>query len=255
MRAPQKDRVKREEKRMKTRTPKILYGFVMLASIFLCQESFAGAIIHQLAWDKDGKSSKTVLYISGEKLRTDDEEGGLTTVMDFKGDRMFMIDHRAKRYVETKFSGWEKEVAARLKEDNPSPETQVRKITVRKTGEKTSINGFQTEKVQVLADGELIEENWMTQQVDMKEIGKVLEKVATGFAREFRVEMKEGREIYEKLKPFGFPVMVKDYGSSYGLGGMKVSEVKKVEYKDLKDDVFLPPQGYERVIPESSPKK
>jgi len=212
-------------------------------------------MIYQLAWDRDGRSSKTVLYISGEKLRTDDEESRLTTIMDFKGDRMFMIDHRAKRYVETKFSQWEKEIAARLKEDNPSPETQMRKIAVRKTGETASINGFQTEKIQVLADGELIEENWMTQQVNMKEVAKVLERVATGFQREFRVEMKEGREIYEKLKPFGFPVMVKDYGATYGLGGMKVSEVKKVEYKELTDDVFLPPPGYERLIPEPSPKK
>jgi hypothetical protein len=38
------------------------------------------------------------------------------------------------------------------------------------------------------------------------------------------------------------------------LGGIAVLEVKKIEKKELKDEVFLPPKGYQRVIPESSKK-
>ena len=123
-----------------------------------------------------------------------------------------------------------------------------------KTGETAIINGFRTEKIQILADGKLIEENWVTRDMDMGEIGKVMDRVAQGFSKEFRFEMKEGREIYEKLKPHGFPILVKDYTITYGLGAIDVLEIKKLERKDLKEDVFLPPPGYQRIIPEL-PKK
>jgi hypothetical protein len=63
--------------------------------------------------------------------------------------------------------------------------------------------------------------------------------------------MKEGREIHEKLKPFGFPVLIKDYTMTYGLGAIDRVEVKKIEKKDLREEVFLPPSGYQRIIPEA----
>jgi hypothetical protein len=166
---------------------------------------------------------------------------------------MVMIDHRSKTYVEIKFSRWEKEVSDRLKKEAPAIKAKAKKIVVRRTGETAIINGFRTEKIQILADGELIEENWVTRDVAMEEIGKVMDRMAQGFSKEFRSEMKEGREIYEKLKSYGFPILIKDYTIAYGLG-MDVLEVKKMEKKELKEEVFLPPRGYERIITEL-PKK
>ncbi len=61
--------------------------------------------------------------------------------------------------------------------------------------------------------------------------------------------MREDREIYEKLKPFGFPVLIKDYTMTYGLGAIDRVEVKKIEKKELKGEVFLPPTDYLRIIP------
>ena len=142
----------------------------------------------------------------------------------------------------------------RTQERSPVIKPKTRKILVRKTGEKATINGFRTEKIEILADGELIEENWVTRDVDMEEIGKVMERVAQGFSKDFRSEMKEGREIYEKLKPHGFPILIKDYTITYGLKGSDVLEVKKIERKELKDEIFLPPPDYQRIIPEK-PKK
>ena len=94
----------------------------------------------------------------------------------------------------------------------------------------------------------------MTRDVAMKEIEKVMDRLAQGFSRDFQREMREGREIYEKLKPYGFPILVKDYATAYGLGAIDRVEVKKVEKRELRDDVFLPPAGYQRVIPESGKK-
>jgi hypothetical protein len=161
-----------------------------------------------------------------------------------------MIDHRSKNYVEIKLSQWEKEVAERLKKESPGVKPKKREIIVRKTGKTAVINGFKTEQVEILAGGELIEENWVTRDMEMKEIEPVMDRVAQVFSKEFRHEIREGQEIYEKLKPYGFPVLIKDYTMTYGLGAIDRVEVKKIEKKELNDQVFLPPAGYQRIIPK-----
>ena len=214
----------------------------------------AGVSIEQMVRDSEGNVSKVFLYFSENAFRTDHPEGGLTTIIDFKGDRMVMIDHRARHYVEIRFSRWEKEIAERLKKSSPAVKSTSRKIMVKRTGETAILHGFQTEKVEISADGELIEENWVTRDIEMKEVEKVMEKVALGFAKEFKAEMKEGREIYEKLKPLGYPVVIKDYVITGGLAGINVLEILKMEKKELKDEIFLPPRGYQRITPEPSKK-
>jgi len=227
---------------------------VVLLLILLFQECLAGVTIEQVMRDREGNASKVFITFSENKFRTDHPEGGMTTIIDFQGDRMVMIDHRSKQYVEIRFSQWEKEVSERLKKSAPGTKAKSRKILVKRTGETAILNGFQTEKVEILADGKLVEENWVTRDVEMKEIEKVMDRVAQGFSKEFRSEMKEGREIYEKLKPYGFPILIKDYSMTHGLGGIDALEVKKLEKKELKDEVFLPPSGYQRIMPEPSKK-
>jgi hypothetical protein len=227
-------------------------SIVVLLLILLFRECLAGVAIEQVMRDGEGNASKVFITFSENKFRTDHPGGGMTTIIDFQGDRMVMIDHRSKQYVEIRFSQWEKEVSERLKKSAPDTKAKSRKILVKKTGETAIINGFQAEKVEILVDGKLVEENWVTRDVEMKEIEKVMDRVAQGFSKEFRSEMKEGREIFEKLKPYGFPILIKDYSMTYGLGGIDALEVKKLEKKELKDEVFLPPSGYQRIIPEPS---
>jgi hypothetical protein len=244
----------KKEEIMRIRSGFVLAFLGILFFIGMAQESLADVAIEQVVRDKDGRPSKVLLYFSEERFRTDRPEVGLTTIIDFKGDRMVMIDHRSKNYVDVPFSRWEKEVTEGLKKSTPRMKTKPRKITVRKTGETQVINGFRTEKILVYGDGELIEEDWMTRDVEMKEVEKVMEKVAIGFSKDFKLEMKEGRETYQKLRPHGYPILVKDHSKTYGLGGLDVLEVKKLEKKELGDDVFLPPADYNRIIPEPSKK-
>ena len=227
---------------------------VFLFSMLMFQECLAGVVVEQVMRDREGNASKVLLYFSENKFRTDHPDSSMTTIIDFQGDRMVMIDHRSKHYVEIKFSLWEKEVAEQLKKSAPSLKAKLRKIEVKRTGETAIINNFQTEKVQIFADGELVEENWVTRDVEMKDVERLMEKVALGFSKEFKTEMKEGREIYEKLKPHGYPVLIKDYSIAYGLGGIDVLEVKKMGRKELKDEMFLPPSGYQKIMPEPSRK-
>ncbi len=225
----------------------------VLGALLAVQEGTAGVVVQQVMRDKEGGVSTVIVSYSGERMRTDSVETGLTTVMDFQGDRILMIDHRSKKYVDVPLSRWEKEMMDRIKRESRGARPKAKKISVQKTGERSVINGFQTEKVQVFADKELIEEDWMTRDVNLAEIEKVMDRVAQGFSRDYKMEMHEGREIYEKLKPLGFPILVKDYSIAPGLP-IEVVEVKKWERKDLGDEVFSPPQGYEKIATDS-PKK
>lgn len=237
---------------------KRLLGFIgwigIVSLIFIIQTSWAGIVIEEIHRDMEGRMGRVIRYYSDDQFRTDHPEGGVSTIIDFKGDRMVMIDHSSWNYVEIKFSRWEKEVAEGFKKKTPGLKPKERRITIRATGEKALINGFQTEKVEIRADGELIEENWMTRDVDFREVERVMERVAKSFSKEFKIEMKEGREIYEKLKRYGIPILTKDYTLTYGLGPIPVMEVKKIEKRDLGNEVFLPPAGYQRIIPEALKK-
>lgn len=208
---------------------------------------WGGMVIEELHRDIEGRMGRIVRYFADDQFRTDHIEGKVSTIIDFRGDRMVMIDHSSRSYVEIPFSKWEKEVAAKLKQTAPDIKSRERRIVVKRTGDKAIINGFQTEKVEILADGELIEENWMTRDVDLREVERVMEKVARSFAKEFKSEMKEGRAIYEKLRSYGLPILVKDYTLSYGLGGITVMEVQKIEKKDLGEEIFFSPSGYQRI--------
>lgn len=236
---------------------KTLFLMMLLLGVFLLivpGECLAGVVVEQVVRDRDGLPSRALLYFSDSRFRTDHEPRGMTTILDFKEDGLTMIDHRSKSYVEVKLSQWEREVAKRLKKEFPGIKPKERKIVVRKTGRTAVINGFQTEQIEVLADDEPVEEDWVTRDVEMKEIEKVMDRVAQGSSKDFTLEMKEGREIYEKLKPYGFPILIKDHAVTYGLRAIDRVEVKKIEKRELKDDVFLPPAGYKKIVPES-PKK
>jgi len=230
------------------------WGLLLLSFIIVTGDCWGGMIIEELHRDMEGRMGRIVRFYQEDQFRTDHPEGGVSTIIDFKGDRMVMVDHSSRSYVEVKFSRWEKEVAERLKKSMPEVKPQERRITVTRTGETALINGFQTEKVEIRADGELIEENWMTRDVDYREVERVMERVARGFSKEFKLEMKEGRQIYERLRSYGIPILIKDYTLTYGLGPITVMEVRKIEKKDLGIEIFLPPAGYQRIIPEA-PKR
>ena len=239
---------------MKKRILSLLLGLTAMVLSGSVGEGLAGVVVEQWVRGREGGPSKVVLYFSDYRFRTDHPENGLSTILNLKEDQLVMIDHRSKNYVEVKLSEWEREVARRLKQESPEVRPKERKIVVRKTGKTSTINGFQTEQIEILAGGELIEENWVTRNVEMREVEQVMDRVAQGFSKDFRLETKEGREIYEKLKSHGFPILIKDYTMTYGLGAIDRMEVKKIEKKELKDDIFLPPAGYQKVIPEA-PKK
>jgi hypothetical protein len=230
----------------------IALAFLLVVSA--SRHSDAGIVIEQTMKNREGKVSRVVVYASGDQLRTDDQDGRLTTIVDFKGDRMVMIDHASRQYVEVRLSQWEKDISEGLRKNFPPVSSRQRNIVVKKTAETATLSGFKTQKIQILADSELVEEHWVARDLDMGEYERLMDRASKGFSKEFRSEMKESRDIHEKLKPHGFSIRIRDYAATYGLGGVDVLDVNKIEQRELKPDVFSPPQGYSRVIPEA-PKR
>jgi len=92
-----------------------------------------------------------------------------------------------------------------LKQESPEVRPKERKIVVRKTGKTSTINGFQTEQIEILAGGELIEENWVTRNVEMREVEHVMDRVAQGFSKDFGLGTKEAGRFMRNSNPMGSP--------------------------------------------------
>ena len=118
---------------------------LLLVGIF--PECMAGVVIEEAHRDQEGRVSKVLCYFSENRFRTDDSETGLRVIIDFKNDRMIIINHHSKRFIEIKFSQWEKKVAEQLKKKFPAIQPKSRIINMRRSGETATINGFQTEKI------------------------------------------------------------------------------------------------------------
>jgi len=226
---------------------------ILSLGIFL-ENALGGVVIEQVMRERGGKVSKATLSFSDQRFRTDQEEKGATVIIDFGKDLMILVNHQLRTYTEMKFSQWEKEVARLLKMESSATKSKTRKIVVKRTEEKVIVNGFNTEKIDILADGELIEENWVTQDVNLADVEKLMERVARSFSRNYGIEMKEGKEIYEKIKSHGFPVLVRDYSMTVTRAPIDRLEVTRIERVDLKEDVFLPPSLYQQTNPSDSQK-
>jgi hypothetical protein len=237
---------------MSRRIPMV--GSSLTVLLLMVQLSLAGTVIEQQVKDRDERPTQVILYFSGNQLRTDHPESGMATILDFKNDQIVLIDHRSKNYLSMKLSQWEKQAAVQLKKGNPAGQPKERVITVRGLGEIAMVNGYRTEKVQVLADGEVIEEHSMTKDIDMNEVDRIMEMGAQGLSTEARSQLKEGREILRKLKPYGFSIRVRDYTTTNDRKGIDVLEVKKIERKELKPEVFHPPAGYQKITPPPAKK-
>ena len=125
----------------------------VLFIVLVFQECLAGVMIDQVMKDREGTSSRVTLYFSGERLRTDDVDHGLSTIMDFKGDRMVMVDHRSKNYIEVRFSQWEEEVGEQLKKGLPAVRPKMRRIVVRRAGKQPRSMDFGRRRWRCLLTG------------------------------------------------------------------------------------------------------
>lgn len=225
----------------------IVCGLMVLGILFLSESAArAGTVMDQDMIDIWGKKSGLVLFYSKRRLRIDQKDGRLSTIMDFRRDRIVILDHASKSYIEYPFSRWEKQVSQRM---GGKKAAQRKEIRVEPTGAEKVINGFKTRQIRVFINGVLFQESWVTRDVDLEEMFRAIRKGVgrpSGFSK---TEMEEKEEIYHKISESGFPILTTEYRQFSGKTLKKVTEVKRITTQRLSNRLFTPPGGYTRRSP------
>jgi hypothetical protein len=220
----------------------ITCGMAILGSLFLLQDSVkAGTVIDQDMVDVWGRKSGLVLFYSEKKLRIDQKDGKLSTIMDFKKNRIVILDHASKTYVAYPFSVWEKRVSQDMA---TKQKAQKKEIRIEATGAEKVINGFQTRQIQVFMDDFLFQDNWVTQEVNLEEMLETIKKGVGRLSGFSKTEIKEKEEIYRKINEWGFPILTTEYRQVYGKTLKEITKVARIEARRLNGNLFTPPKGY-----------
>jgi hypothetical protein len=126
-------------------------------------------------------------------------------------------------------------------------------IKVERTEETETIAGQQTRKFNVLVDGSLYEEDWLTtdpalaKEFALDRASELMSRVsACAIASDPDPSHPKGVDegkIYQKLYPQGWPL--KTIAHVGGKARIK-TEITKVEKRDVPDSEFKPPAGYRK---------
>lgn len=220
----------------------ISWALIVLATVFLLEGAArAGTIIDQDMIDIWGKKSGLVLSYSKKRLRIDQKDGKLSTIIHFRNNRILILDHLSKTYITYPFSKWEKEVSQRIKGQKA---TERREIRVEPTGEERTINNFGTRQIHVFIDGVLFQNIWLTRDVDLEGMLKAMENGLGRLSGLPKAEMEEREEIYTKVKEWGFPILIIEYREAFGKTLEEVTEVNRIESRNLDGELFTPPKSY-----------
>ena len=225
----------------------IVWGLIVFASVFLVRGvGWAGTVIDQNMIDVWGKKSGLVLFYSKKRLRIDQKDGKLSTIMDFRKDRIVILDHPSRTYVSYPFSWWEKQVSQKIQGDQ---RTQSREIRVESTGAERLINGFKTRQIHVFIDNALIQDCWVTQDVNLEEMFTAIKEGVGRLTGLSEAEMAEKEEIYRKIIGWGFPILTHEYQQIGQSTLREIAIVNRVETRMLTKGLFGPPRGYKQRTP------
>ena len=203
----------------------------------------AGTVIDQDMIDQWGKETGSVLFYSKKRLRIDQKDGKLSTIMDFKKDRIVILDHVSKSYIEYPFSTWEELVSQQI---GTQKERKKREIRVESTGAEKEINGFKTIQINVFMDDFLTQDNWVTKDVDLDDMLRTLKQSVDRLSGISEAEREENEEIYQNVKKWGFPILTTEYRRFSGETLKEVTEIKSIETRKLGNDIFTPPKQYRK---------
>ncbi|MBI4651664.1 DUF4412 domain-containing protein [Candidatus Desantisbacteria bacterium] len=216
--------------------------FIMVCPVYV----YPGIVIEQVERSTNFEGMiNTVLFFSGNNMRMDDLENKTSTVSLFGEDTGYFISHKKKFYFRYKLSEKAKEEMKNTGQNQEKPAEDSssviknKKIEVIKTSEKKVVNGFNVAKINIMVDNELVEEDWVTNDMDMTEVKNIIEKMKKLYSTQAG---NEEDEIAKALEKHGFSILSKRYSTF--LNNEKVEdviEVIKVEKKALSNNLFGPP--------------
>ena len=247
----------------------LLIFLVMLVSA----ESFAGWIITLRESESDGTTYYETMMIEDNMMKSAGHDGSF--IFNVNSREFYMIDDANKTYwqgqlddfrenyynamkvaVDQMLSGLPPEQREMYKQmfgdmveiySDPDPaKIKSVNIEVKKAGEAIEIAGYASTKYEVTVDGKLVEELWLSDELDVNEdldfkaIAELMNEIRPNLDDEF---LYEYTDEYMRLWEKGFRMKsIDDNGD--------MSEVIKVEKKKISASEFQAPEGYSRLTIE-----
>lgn len=259
--------------------------YIALWAIGICVPMTAGAgwVIEQIEYANPGaEGTKTVQYISKNRLKTVGE--GYTFIMDFPKNLFIAADEENRVYWSGTVDAYIQEVQTfqqaandlvrqqmeeALKEMPPeqrktmedmlqhmrgtkSPSTSP-EVKVERTSETGTLLKHKVTKVLVYANGKPYQEVWLAQDIslagdlDMKHMRSLQAKLTQAVMIEVLSQQAavEADPAYEKMLEQGYPLKIVELGEQGEPEA--VTEVVRLEKRDIPDREFLAPEGYRKV--------
>ncbi|MBI5206311.1 MAG: DUF4412 domain-containing protein [Candidatus Firestonebacteria bacterium] len=234
---------------LKAKNINILFNYFCISLVFPIS-LYAGVIIEQIEGSTNYSGTlNTVLYFSGDNMRTDELESNITTISRFREDTGYSVSHKKKTFIKYKLSEKARELtkiisqnSEKVIEDTSLPVKKQLKII--KTGDTKVINGFNVSRLNVIDDNKIIEEVWVTNDIDMSEVKNIIKKIKKQHELPPGFNNNEEYEVSKAIEDNGFLILSKRYSEILGENLEDFIEVKKIEKKKLEDDIFLPPEEY-----------
>jgi hypothetical protein len=210
--------------------------------------------------DPEFPQDVSVYYFQAGKARVEGALEGLTVIVDVKNAAGWLLDVPAKRYAGGPLAALSKELrkidvahdddaGARGPAGQKAATEPARPlvITVKDLGAGERILGYETRRVQVLLEGELLEELWLAPkiqvgtEVDLEAFGDLMQKMLDG--GEGLSQGYEESAAYRRVRAGGYPLRQ----VLYFVGEKSTLAVTSVAIKDFPASDFTVPKDFVKI--------
>ncbi len=242
-------------------------ALLILMLVVISARVFAGWEITLKETDPDGTINYQTMLIDNNRVKSSDPDGGF--IFDVKSGAFIMIDNQGKTYWKGNLSDFREKYYKAMKGAveqmlaNLPPEQQemykqmfgdmveiyaepdksrveALNVNIDDTGETTDIAGYKSTKYLVNVDGNLVEQIWLSDgldisgDLDLKAMINLMNEIRPNLDDEFLYEYSDAYiDLWEK----GFRMKSIDKEGD-------ISEVIKAEKKNIADAEFQPPAGF-----------
>lgn len=250
-------------------------GFFLVSMLLLLtSQAFAGWVIEEVSGYPEEEEIRETTYFQKNRIKiVESEQTMMIVIVDLEKGVLYFLNSDREIY----WSGTPEEFQEGIKEavklqvekmlkemppeqreayeqfmegmeeetKEPTAEKKL-KVEVRKTSEMATVVGYSTQKYQVWVDGELKEELWISTEINLKDeidLKKFVQfiKAASGPGEE---ELYESSPEYMGLMKQGYPLRSIEYDQGEE---QTVTEVVKVEKRQIPDSEFEVPKSYRKV--------
>ncbi|NIP39711.1 MAG: DUF4412 domain-containing protein [Candidatus Dadabacteria bacterium] len=260
----------------KSSKPILFYLFVFLV-LFISQPVIAGLLLEQESYleNNPDRKGKGQIYISNNKIKFVAENEDPIIIFDLNKNKLFIIDQKTKQYVESSPKKYVELVQANMtqqkkvlkkelanmpkdkraqqlklleqKRININGDEKAKNWEINKTGESKDIAGFKTQKVELLEDGKVIQDLWVSDkmsEIDLKKLAEFyseIHKISQGLYLGPENQNRFSKSLSEIYK-LGYPMETVDYN----LPGHRVEKILSIKEVEIADEDFRPPSGYKK---------